>query len=284
MTTRRIAIAGTDGTGKTTLVRRLAERFEDRPGTLLAFRAPQYHEGPDHPFGLLSASIDALSELGDRLNEPRLKATALFLSMTLYGDVERHLASTYVPKFLVAERQCLADSLTYARFYLPLVTGPLDQGKLEGPVRETLDKLSPKAWDRLNAWLPVFQARADLAAQDFWNLPLYMRALFERPPEELLGSLQALYHATPPDHVVLLTVRLDALLGRLAEKRGQVGAAPQEIHEQANLLGMFQGGLAQSCEALRLIAPGMTITTLDSSDRTIDDTVSEVLSVIGVEA
>jgi thymidylate kinase len=49
--TQRIAVTGTDGSGKTTVIRGLAAAFADRPETLRAFRAPQYHEDPDLPFG-----------------------------------------------------------------------------------------------------------------------------------------------------------------------------------------------------------------------------------------
>jgi hypothetical protein len=266
--TRRIAITGTDGTGKTTLVRKLAERFAGQPRRLRAFRAPQYHEHPDHPFGRLSATIDGLSELADRQGNPLLKATALFLSMTLYGDVERHLAAAYAPDVLVAERQCLADSLTYARFYLPLLKEPLTPFELP---------------EGLEAWLPVFQARADLGSCSFWELPLYIRDLFSQEPARLLANLQALYHADVPDQIVLLHVGAEALTARLAEKRGMAGAPPRELHEQAHVLGMFQEGLGQSCQFLRTIKPELVITPVDTSDRTIDESVLAVLTAIGIE-
>jgi hypothetical protein len=284
MTTRRIAITGTDGTGKTTLVRRLAQAYNGRPELLMAFRAPQYHEGPDHPFGVLSAAIDALSELGDRQADPLLKATALFLSMTLYGDVERHLSSTYRPQVLVAERQCLVDSLTYARFYLPLLRAPLDAAKLEPLIESTLATVHPEAWNRVQAWLPVFQSRAEQAPCDFWHLPLYIRDLFNQAPAALLASLQLLYQTQVPDQIILLTVQPAALALRLAKKRSELGAAPQELHEQAHILGMFQDGLWQACEYLATIAPKLVIGKLDSSDRSIEETLTDVLNVIGLEA
>jgi thymidylate kinase len=285
MTTQRVAITGTDGTGKTTVVRLLGARFQAAPGTLRAFRAPQYHEDADLPFAGLSAAIDELSMLADRLGDPLLKTAALFLSMTLYGDVERFLASAYRPRWLVAERQCLADSLTYARFYLPLLKGPLDRAKLEGPVREALGKLGPDAFARLEAWLPIFQARLQGpeagAPASFWELPLYVRALFSAPPDELLPRLQAAYHAELPDHVVLLTVRPEALAGRLAQKKGAAGEVPREIHEQSHVLAMFQEGLQASCAALRARKPDLAITTLDTSEETPETTVERVLEAIG---
>jgi broad-specificity NMP kinase len=275
--TLRVAVTGTDGTGKTTIVRRLGERFRDHPGLLRAFRAPQYHEDPDLPFGALSQAIDDLSVLADRQGDPILKATALFLSMTLYGDVERCLQGAYQPRFLVAERQCLADSLTYARFYLPLLKGPLDQGRLEPLVTEAIGE---EALRRLLAWLPVFQAReGDHAPSSLWELPLFIRDLFSSPPEQLLSRLMALYHADIPDVIVLLALSPEALASRMAQKKG---AAPQELHEQAHILAMFQQGLIQSCEALAKARPGTIVRVIDASTQTPSDTEAAVLAAIGL--
>lgn len=275
MTTLRVAVTGTDGTGKTTLVRRLGERFGDRPGELRAFRAPQYHEDPDLPFGALSRAIDAMSVLADQLGHPALKATALFLSMTLYGDVERFTREAYRPRALVSERQCLADSLTYARFYLPLLAGPLDAAELEGPLREAL---GADGYARVRAWLPVFQAREGREPVDLWSLPVFIRDLFSSPPSELLSRLKLLYAAEVPDLIILLTLTPEALARRMAEKKG---AAPQELHEQAHVLAMFQAGLEESCRKLAATHPGARLVIVDASEQSIAESEAAVLGAIG---
>jgi broad-specificity NMP kinase len=275
--TQRVAVTGTDGTGKTTIVRRLAERFADRPGLVRAFRAPQYHEDPDLPFAALSKAIDDLSVLADMAGDPILKATALFLSMTLYGDVERFVAGAYRPRHVVAERQCLADSLTYARFYLPLLKGPLDRERLEARLVQTL---GADAFARVEAWVGVFQAREPgRDPVSVWELPLFIRDLFSSPPEVLLPRLQTLYHAEIPDRIVLLTLTPEALAERMALKKGQ---APTELHEQAHILAMFQQGLTASCQALASARPGTVVVPIDASTQTPSETEAAVLAAIGL--
>jgi thymidylate kinase len=274
----RVAVTGTDGTGKTTIVRRLGERFASEPWRVRAFRAPQYHEDADLPFGALSRAIDDLSVLADRLGHPALKATALFLSMTLYGDVERFLHTTYRPAALVAERQCLADSLTYARFYLPLLSGPLDQGALEPAV---VSALGEDGYARLLAWLPVFQAREGdaVAPVSLWDLPVFIRGLFSSPAPQLLARLKMLYHAEVPDLIVLLTLSDAALADRMALKKG---VAPQELHEQAHVLAMFQAGLLESCERLAHDHAGTRVVVIDASMQSPAETEAAVLAAIGL--
>ncbi|MBI3554964.1 MAG: hypothetical protein HY074_01720, partial [Deltaproteobacteria bacterium] len=235
----KISITGVDGTGKTSIIRALQQQFAGSPTHVQAFRAPQYHENPDAPFSKFSTSIDALSVLADKTGDPLLKTCALFLSMTLYGDVEAHYEHAFHPRFLFSERQALADSLAYSKFYKGLLTGPLKPRKLESQ-------------GALEDWLLVLRSRlpakssihADKLA--LWNLPLFIRELFELEPDDLVEHLKALYHCSYPDQIVFLKVSSPRLMERLAQKAA--GGTQKELHEKKHVLEALQAGLEQCCQ------------------------------------
>jgi thymidylate kinase len=267
----RISVTGVDGTGKTTLVRALQREFARAPDLVRAFRAPQYHEDPDAPFARLSARLDELGAHADRLGDPLLKTSALFLSMTLYGDVEEHYARAYRPGFLFSERQALADSLAYSRFYKGLLTGPVRREALAGqdvaPVEE---------------WIEVLRGRLPERTRGLTleGLPLFIRELFELGPEPLVESLRALYHCELPDAVILLKVSPKRLMERMAEKAR--GGIQREMHERQHVLEALQGALEQGCGVLAGMKPGMRVEVLDTGELSEAESLGRLVELAGV--
>ncbi len=269
----KISITGVDGTGKTSIIRALQTKFAATPTLAQAFRAPQYHEDPDAPFGALSSTIDDLSLLADKTSDPLLKTCALFLSMTLYGDVEAHYERTFSSKYLFSERQALADSLAYSKFYKDLLTGPLEPRKLD-------------ALDVLEKWILVLKQRlpatSPLAAKELnlWNLPLFIYKLFDLPPDDLVEHLKALYHCTFPDKIILLKVSSPRLIQRLTQKAA--GGTPKELHEKQHILEALQGGLEQCCLVLAGLKPTLKLHVLDTSELTLESSTAKCLELVGL--
>jgi hypothetical protein len=273
----RVAITGVDGTGKTTLVRALAAAEE--PG-LVAFRAPQYHEHPAAPRAALARAIDAMSEHADASRQPALKAVALFMSMTLYGEVERQLETALAPVTLVGERQCYLDSLAYARFYRPLLARDLDEAALAGPLAASL---GDAGLAEVLAWA-VQVARRDgaFSPDGLWRWPTAIAALFGLPTPALLTALEGVYAARWPDRVILLTLSEAALGRRLEAKWQQAGAPPRELHEQHGLLLALQAALAEVAAMAANLRPGLHVETLDVSEATPDEALAACRHLIAV--
>jgi hypothetical protein len=255
----RVSLTGIDGCGKTTVIRELTRLGDPR---VAAFRAPQYHENPLVPHAALSADIDALSVLGDRLREPLLKASALLLSVTLYGDVERWYEREARPAALFGERQPFLDSLVYSLFYAKMLTGPISRERLEGAVIGAIGRLG---LERVEAW------SARLFGDTFWNVPVHARELFSREPRELLPRLAELYRLEMPDHLILLRVSGVALAERLALKRG-AGGSVRELHEEQAVLERLQAATQACVAALRQAAPRMRVSEIETSGLGVEET------------
>lgn len=269
--TQRIAITGVDGTGKTTLVRSLMTRGSTSNNGLRAFRVPQYHEDPAVPFRELSIALDQLSILGDQRKDPVLKATALFLSITLFGDIEAFYQKTFQPRFLFSERQALVDSLVYALFYQKVIQGPLPKTQLEAAI---LDKIGAEGWRNIEEWLVALDARG-FGKTDFWNAPLVLKSLFEKPAPELLPALMRLCRTDIPDALVILTVPPEHLEAKMQAKQNE-GASPRELHEQVHVLDLLQKGLLQTARALQGLKPSLRVEVIETSSKTPADTLQTV--------
>ncbi len=278
MQTRRIAVTGTDGTGKTTIIRILQKRFADQPTRVKAFRSPQYHEDPDVPFQRLSNALDAMGEFADTTRHLELKATSLFLQMTLFGDVERHMESAYRPQWVISERQCLCDSLVYARFYKPLMQRNLDEVAL----RPALEKeLGASGLAAIENWVAGLPARIGTDQPlTVWQTPLFALGVFDAQPADLLPRLMAVYQASLPDVIVVLTASAEALSERIAAKA--TTKTPPELHEKAHILTMFQAGLQQVATGLKQAKPGLVVHIIDTTDQTEEQTASAVAALVEV--
>lgn len=268
--TRHLAITGTDGTGKTTVIRLLQQHFAEAPHRVRAFRAPQYHEDPDLPFQRLSEAIERLGQLADVRGDLGLKASALFLSMTLFGEVEQHVDRAWAPEWVVTERQCLADSLVYARFYQPVLQADLDESALRGPIVEALGEQALSSLERWTHALPRRLGRP--AGLRLWDLPSFMLELFAAPAPELLPTLAALYQSRLPDRLLVLTASEEVLAERLHAKHQT--ATPRELHEQAHIIAMFQQGLRGAAQGLQLLRPDLQVDELDTSTWSPEETVA----------
>lgn len=281
MRTKRIAITGIDGTGKTTIIREIRKLYKDRMHEAYAFRAPQFHEDRLLPFSSLSEIIEHLSVESDRIGDATLKSVALFLSMTLYGDVERHILHAYRPALLFAERQCVVDTLAYAQFYLPLLKRDTKSAINKETLSDRILKvLTVAQLDSLNAWLKVVSQRETSANLTLNSLIQDMIQICNGQPQEIVGRMLRLYNAELPDQIVLLTTTTQDLRLRLAEKKISQGAQAQsEIHEQDGVITGLATALRSSCEFMKALHPKMRLHVIETQGLSIEQTVNAILSL-----
>jgi hypothetical protein len=275
----RVSITGVDGSGKTTVIHELRRR--QIPGVHL-FRAPQYHDVPELPgnWAKLSADIEALNRLADGTGNLHLKASSLFLSMTLYGDVEAWFAAHAGARVLVGERQPLLDSLAYSQFYRRYMKAAMDERELEPELKR---RLGAEGLGRLSNWMECLASRdPDLRGgmRSFWNLPLYTRALFDLPQAVLLQRLQKLYSVEAPEQVIVLTLDPGSLRRRLELKAGARAGA--ELHEKATVLEDLQKGLEGWAQAFPKSFPGTRVDLLSVGSLAVAETCDALTGILPV--
>lgn len=264
--TRIVALLGVDGAGKTTTLEAL------RGPALAVLRAPQYHLSlPPGPLASAAEALEGLGAAADQVRQPALKALALFLAMTLYGDAVAAAAEA-APEVLLAERHAVLDMRAYAPFYLPALQALPPRFDWPAPLRGVLP---PEAWEALESLVRTLEAREpSFSPGGLAGLPGAIAVLFALPPEALSPALERLCRAplAALDGAGLLRLEPEQLQARLAAKGGAA-----ELHERIDFLMAFQGALEAHArealgERLAVIAPG---------DRPVSAVASEVAAAIG---
>lgn len=221
--TKRIAVVGIDGCGKSTLVRKLLT-----PGTM-TMTCPLYHDTPNAPLAELSRQLDVFSRAADQLGSFELKATALYLQMTLYGPVERFLVETFRPEVLISERHALIDSLAYGPFYLQMLKKAPDR-KLEPALREKID------YDPVAKW-------AERCGTPLWDTAMAVRDVF-LSPDAIHGLAQA-YQTGLPEVVCFLDIDPEVAIERIKHRE------EKELHEKVEVLAQLRQSYLQVMDFLR---------------------------------
>jgi len=273
---KRVAITGIDGAGKSTITRHLINHLTGTAHRGLVMTCPRFHETSNAPLADLSRQLDALSRIADDLGSFALKAVAQFIQTTLYGQVETFLRETFQPTLLISERHPLIDMFAYGRLYVHLVEEPLDRKALETPVRTRLDTLHPGAYNSVADWVRLVGTRVqrDLT---FWELNTYLRELFSSDKKQMMHDFEQITQATLPDIIIFLEAG-----ARLATTRvGDREENHTELHERQDMLETIRHGYQMIMNYLSRNAPGTEIRNVSMDDTTsIEETLRAVLESI----
>lgn len=271
--THRVAVVGVDGSGKSTVVRGIAERLGFPTGSVATVSCPNYHDARDAPLADLSRELKRLSDGADELGSFGLKMVALYLRMTLFGPVERFSLETFRPAVLVSDRHPVLDTLVYTPLYRRRVA---PEGSTVAPeLIERWRALAPDAFRAAAAWNDRLNARlgrdVDLAATGTDLLEL-----FERDHATVLDDLGRRYGTTLPDTVVLLDVPAPAADARLAGR-----ASTRELHEDARALEVLSAGYEAALDGLERTHPTIRIVRVPSGGRPVDEVLDEIRAEVG---
>ena len=273
-------MAGIDGSGKTSVIRRFTELWPGTRGGVLTLTCPAYHETPNTPFARLSERLQRFSRASDALGSFELKGAAMYLQMTLHGPVERCLLDAYRPAVLVTEHHSVIATLAYGSIYTMLIRKHADAA-LEHALRETLDAGapgSPGSYDEIVRWAALHAKRAGTPASVF-ELGLAVAAMLERPRGEVVAELTHRYGTGLPDVLLLLDLPAQVAVERLRAR----GDAQGELHEQAPMLERLRRLYLDVVDYLKREHPETETIVIDAaSSGDVDSVLREVMHRTGV--
>lgn len=231
---RTIAVTGIDGSGKSTLTKRVYDMFNNTSGNdVIVMNCPGYHNTPNAPLSELSLQLDAFTKTADMLGSFEMKAISLFFQISLFGNVEKFLKETFQPSVLLNERHAIVDCLSYGNFYQKLLQKPLDREKLEAPLRDALEAYKPGTYNDILNWTSILSKRTGNDFTLWENIDKHILQTFELEGKALVGNLEVQFQTTLPDVILLLDVSGDMANSRV-DNRGE--EETRELHEQAHML------------------------------------------------
>lgn len=246
----RVALAGIDGTGKTTVARLVATR-----GDAAVVHAIRPHEDPASPDAPLSRHLAAASAAADATRRAQLKVAVLYLQLCLYAPAERRAGAPV----LLADRHPLIDPLVYLPLYARI-------GVDENPrddVAAWWARQPPDTAAAVRDWL-----RTCAGDTDVWTLGGDLIRLAAKAPDDLLAELVRIFGVRLPDAVVLLDLPVDEALARTRDRRRDA-----ELHETAAVLTAVRSGYDR---VLTWLAPRVAVHRIDCSGRTPEEVAGAV--------
>ncbi|RDI44935.1 hypothetical protein [Nocardia mexicana] len=266
MPTRRVAVVGIDGAGKSSVLAELRRQAPASaaavPVTFAALTCPDFHDTRDVPLADLSRDMRAFSVGCDELGSLELKATAMYLQMTLFGPVERHILDTFAPEVLVFERHPLIELQVYGPLYTALarpgwVTTELAQG-----AARVLDRHRPGAFDDIQAWVRA-EARRLGTDTDVWTQLTEIGDILGRGLADNIAAFSARLRTTLPDTVLWLDAPPDQAAARCAARAGD---GQREMHETAERLTALRHSYLATQELFAREYPDIEFHRIDTAD------------------
>ncbi|KAA0024863.1 hypothetical protein [Antrihabitans cavernicola] len=274
--TQRIAVVGIDGCGKSLVISKMRAQVS-LDTSFEAISCPDFHESANAPMHTLSRQLKALSDAADVVGNPVIKASALYLRMTLYGPVERFFVDTYSPRVLMCERHPLIETLVYAPLYVRLAERSREDPDALAAIRILAEERAAGASAAVDGWHSKEAARVH-STSDIWGVLGEIAELIRAGTPAALAGFGARYRTTLPDEVIWLETPPADAARRCAARTGAT-----EVHETLEHLTSLRSNYLRMRDELSAAHPDMVFHTVSNSDiDDVEDVVRTCLDVTGM--
>lgn len=260
--TRRVAVVGIDGSGKSAVINRLRSLAPPDLGDFQSMTCPDFHDTKNAPLQALSRQMKAFSDGCDEIGSLEMKALAMYFQMTLYGPVEQFFLDTYDPAVLVCERHPLVEVLVYGQFYLLLAQANWDGAQLEESIGAVLDRHDRGTFADIRAWHAAESARLGVD-KDIWEMLSDVAAVVPQDVTMSVKTFQERFRTTLPDVVLFLDVPPDQAAARCRERSG---GKTMEAHETPEFLAILREGYLSTRDVFANAFPEVSFHAIDTSD------------------
>ena len=260
--TRRIAVVGLDGCGKSSVIARLRELAPASPGAFASITCPNFHDTPNAPMHDLSRKLKLFSGACDEIGSTEMKALSMYLQMTLYGPVERFFLNTFTPEVLVCERHPLIETFVYGPLYVLLAGSGWDGSALEPTIRSVVDRSGGDVFTSVSSWHAAETERlGDKIGlwQRFADVARAVQTEFATGVADFAGR----YRTTLPDVVLWLDVPPEQAAARCAARNS---SGVVETHETPAFLSILRQGYLQFQESISHAFPDVRMHVVDTSN------------------
>ncbi|WP_421845111.1 hypothetical protein [Mycobacterium sp.] len=273
--TRRVALVGLDGSGKSTIMARLRADTEQRFNDFTCLTCPDFHDTADGPMHALSRTMRQFSTCCDQIGSAEMKALSMYLQMTLYGPVERFFLDTFTPRVLVCERHPLIETFVYAPLYVLLANTDWDGTAIEPAIRTAMDGLGASQFDDVVNWHAAESRRLGDSVT-IWNRFADVAAAVQLDFPTAMAEFSRRYRTTLPDVVLWLDVPPEQAAQRCRERSAR---SERETHETPEFLAFLRTQYEKVREDVAQTFPQVRFRVIDTSDEAgLDDSLQACLT------
>ena len=211
--TKKIAILGSSECTNQAIMKALNQGHSNIQSLIKFLPFPMFHKDPDLPLGRISRVINKLPKLLTQLDSGQLSKDQnlfepiyLFLARTLYGDIERHILTTYRPHYLINNDECFISSTFDFDDLLVYMHSAGGTEKLTDLLFSLERELQPAEQKSLNSWLAVLGARCHgiHPVKFLGDIGKLVVKIARKDFAERFSILKSIYASNLPDQIILL--------------------------------------------------------------------------------
>lgn len=222
-----ILITGLDGSGKTTILKKLQAKAKNKAGFIFLpdIETETVKQNPE--LYRAACFINFLGKFSDKEKIPQLKAVALFASVLIFEELIKETPKT-CHDFLFFERHPLVDTGIYAQFY----ASKLKAGSISPEIINEIDTNYKQELNYILRFIPP--ELFDKQPSPTENLMNFIYDFFYIKEGFRFSKLKTLFKLELPDKIYFLQAKAEILYDRIKHRKRKEAHESIEVFRKLN--------------------------------------------------